>query len=132
MKKYTFIMMPGEVELTQIAASEKVAHKKAWDSLTDEQKNACAYLEFVDEAIVPRQDRFKDISLAAFKHAYYATSGETRGESFQEAYDEKFAELIIEKCAYVARQCYTVRGVDAEDVAQHIEATFKNKEAIHA
>jgi len=36
----------------------------------------------------------------------------------------KFAELLVQECAYTARQCYTVRGVDAEDVAQHIEATL--------
>ena len=40
---------------------------------------------------------------------------------------EKFAELLVAECAYIARQCYTVRAVDAEDVAQHIEETFKIK-----
>jgi hypothetical protein len=37
---------------------------------------------------------------------------------------ERFAELLIHECAYTARQCYTVRAVDAEDVARHIEETF--------
>lgn len=39
---------------------------------------------------------------------------------------EKFAELIIQECAYIARQCYTVRAVDAEYVAKHIEETFRS------
>lgn len=39
----------------------------------------------------------------------------------------KFAELIVHECAYTARQCRTVRGVDAEDVAQHIESTLLKK-----
>ena len=30
---------------------------------------------------------------------------------------KKFAELLIQECAYLARQCYLVRAVDAEDVA---------------
>ena len=37
---------------------------------------------------------------------------------------EEFAKLIVSECAYRARQCYTVRAVDAEDVAQHIEESF--------
>jgi len=39
---------------------------------------------------------------------------------------EKFAELIVQECAYIARQCYTVRAVEAEDVAKHIETTFRS------
>lgn len=39
---------------------------------------------------------------------------------------EKFAQLIIEECAYAARQCKSVRAVDAEDVAQHIEEWWKS------
>jgi hypothetical protein len=39
---------------------------------------------------------------------------------------EKFAELIVRECAYIARQCYTVRAVEAEDVAKHIEETFRS------
>lgn len=39
---------------------------------------------------------------------------------------EKFAQLIVQECAYVARQCYAVRAVDAEDVAKHIEETFRS------
>ena len=39
-------------------------------------------------------------------------------------YVGKVHELTIQECAYTARQCYTVRGVDAEDVAQHIENTL--------
>lgn len=42
----------------------------------------------------------------------------------QEEFAEKFAELLIHECAYTARQCYTVRAADAEDVARHIEETF--------
>jgi len=39
---------------------------------------------------------------------------------------KKFAELIVQECAYIARQCYTVRAVEAEDVAKHIETTFRS------
>jgi hypothetical protein len=39
---------------------------------------------------------------------------------------EKFAELIVRECVYIARQCYTVRAVEAEDVAKHIEETFRS------
>jgi hypothetical protein len=39
---------------------------------------------------------------------------------------KKFAELIVRECAYIARQCYTVRAVEAEDVAKHIEETFRS------
>jgi hypothetical protein len=38
---------------------------------------------------------------------------------------QKLVELVVAECAYRARQCYTVRAVDAEEVAQHIEGTFK-------
>jgi hypothetical protein len=41
---------------------------------------------------------------------------------------DKFAQLLVAECAYTARQCYTVRGVDAEDVALHIEATLGSKQ----
>lgn len=39
----------------------------------------------------------------------------------------KFAELIIAECAYMARQCKTVRAIDAEDVAQYIEESLGGK-----
>jgi hypothetical protein len=37
------------VELWIEAATERKAHKIAWDSLTPEQKDACGYLICVDE-----------------------------------------------------------------------------------
>lgn len=39
----------------------------------------------------------------------------------QETALKNFHNLVVEECAYIARQCYTVRAIDAEEVAQHIE-----------
>ena len=48
----------------------------------------------------------------------------TFSDELMDIYNKKFAELIVKECAYTARQCYTVRGADAEEVAQHIEKTL--------
>jgi hypothetical protein len=40
---------------------------------------------------------------------------------------ENFFHLVVDECAYTARQCYTVRAVDAEDVATHIKETLGTK-----
>jgi hypothetical protein len=48
-----FVFVDGDchidVEITVQAATEKEARKLAWSQLTDEQKDACGYLECVDE-----------------------------------------------------------------------------------
>ncbi len=40
---------------------------------------------------------------------------------------EKFLQLVVDECAYTARQCYYVDAIDAEDVAKHIEETLGSK-----
>ena len=58
--------------------------------------------------------------------AWNEQPAEVRSRIFDKIHQNqiRFANMIIEKCADTARQCYTVRAVDAEDVAQHIEKTL--------
>lgn len=49
MTTYTFVIDPSCEEFHVTASTEKEARKQVWDSLTDDQKNACACLECVDE-----------------------------------------------------------------------------------
>lgn len=49
MRTYIFVVDPSGKEITVKAASEKAAHRAAWESLTDDEKNAVACLECVDE-----------------------------------------------------------------------------------
>lgn len=46
---FTFVIDPTGEEIKVTAATEKEAHRKAWESMTDEQKNSCACLDCVDE-----------------------------------------------------------------------------------
>lgn len=49
MAKFVFVIDPTGEEVTATADTEKEAYRKAWEGLTDEQKNVCACLECVDE-----------------------------------------------------------------------------------
>jgi len=49
MRRFVFVIDPSGEEVSAIAASEKEAYRKAWESLSDVQQNACAGLECVDE-----------------------------------------------------------------------------------
>lgn len=49
MTKFTFIVMPWEIERTAIAETERQAHKAVWQSLTDEQRDNCECLDCVDQ-----------------------------------------------------------------------------------
>jgi hypothetical protein len=49
MRTYIFAVDPSGKEIAVKAASEKEAHLAAWNSLTDDEKNAAACLECVDE-----------------------------------------------------------------------------------
>jgi hypothetical protein len=49
MNIYTFVAEPSGVEFIAAAATEKEAHQKVWDSLTDAERDACECLEWVDE-----------------------------------------------------------------------------------
>lgn len=46
--QYIFVVEPFGFEVQVQAKSSKEAHKLAWESLTDEQKDNCEYLECVD------------------------------------------------------------------------------------
>jgi hypothetical protein len=48
-RTFVFVVDPSGKEITVTAASEKAAHRAAWESLTDDEKNATACLECVDE-----------------------------------------------------------------------------------
>ncbi len=70
-------------------------------------------------------ERIRELAVQAYKEAAaLGGQGVISMSSVREVQLEKFAKLLIHECAYTARQCYTVRGVDAEDVARHIEETF--------
>lgn len=49
MKIYTFALDPTGEEFTAVAETEREARQQVWNGLSDEQKNCCACLEFVDE-----------------------------------------------------------------------------------
>lgn len=48
MLKYTFVAIPLEKEVTLIAEDFKQAHKMAWLSLTDGERDVCECLDWVD------------------------------------------------------------------------------------
>lgn len=48
MNKYTYIVEPLGIEISAVAATQKEAHHKAFQSLTNEQQDACACLDWVD------------------------------------------------------------------------------------
>lgn len=49
MKKFTyFVEGIGGGEISVEAETPKEAHKKAWESLTDEQRDACIGLDWID------------------------------------------------------------------------------------
>ena len=64
----------------------------------------------------------KRIDELAKQATMYYSNGQER--SFDK---EKFARLIVEECAYHARQCPVVKAIHAEDVAQHIEKHLGRK-----
>jgi hypothetical protein len=66
-------------------------------------------------------ERIKELMDQATRSKYWNATTQVMTEDFDK---EMFAELIVRECAYIARQCYTVRAVEAEDVAKHIEETF--------
>jgi hypothetical protein len=49
MSKFTFYVEGVGIYVEAVAESEKLAHRAAWQSLTDEQKDAAACLDCVDE-----------------------------------------------------------------------------------
>ncbi len=49
MKKYTYSVEPWGFEVQSIAETQRDARKKAWESLTDDQKDNCEYLDWIDE-----------------------------------------------------------------------------------
>lgn len=49
MHKFIYYVEGCGIEVSVIAATQKEAHKVAWDMLTDEQKNAAACLDWVGE-----------------------------------------------------------------------------------
>jgi hypothetical protein len=49
MRKFTFYVEGVGSEVEVIAESECEAHQIAWGRLTDEERNACACLDCVDE-----------------------------------------------------------------------------------
>lgn len=52
MKKYTYTVEPWGFEVSVVAETQKEAHKKAWESLTDAQKDNCECLDWIDEEVV--------------------------------------------------------------------------------
>jgi hypothetical protein len=56
LKRYTFVpILSGGRELPSVvvdAATAREANDKVWATLTDEQKDACEYLDWVDTEII--------------------------------------------------------------------------------
>jgi hypothetical protein len=49
MKKFTFYVEGPEKEVAVIAENQKDAHKKVWESLTDDERNIAACIDWIDE-----------------------------------------------------------------------------------
>ncbi len=49
MSKFTFVTDPAEKEIVAYAATEKEAHRKAWEQLTDNEQDRLCVLDCVDE-----------------------------------------------------------------------------------
>jgi hypothetical protein len=48
MNKYVYYVEGCNIEVSAVATDQKTARKLAWESLTDEQKNAAACLDWID------------------------------------------------------------------------------------
>ena len=75
------------------------------------------------------KERMNELYIEAAEFAYKICEEEGRpgghaDHIWNTLFTGKLATLIVQECAYAARQCYTVRGADAEEVAQHIEKTL--------
>lgn len=62
MSKFTYYVDGLDIEVSAVAATQREAHKLAWASLTDEQKNAARCLEWIDTQPAPA---FELIEVAA-------------------------------------------------------------------
>ena len=49
MKEFIYYAEGPEKEITVAAATQKEAHKKAWESLTSEEQNITSCLDWIDE-----------------------------------------------------------------------------------
>ena len=49
MKKYTYSVEPWGFEVQVIAETQKEAHKRVWNSLTEPQQDNCECLDWIDE-----------------------------------------------------------------------------------
>ena len=88
MTKYTFIAEPFDKKIKVFAETEKDAHKKAFDSLSGNERDALEYLDLVEDDsddLVKMNEKFINL--------IYNTVGETCDSKLKCLTEGKFGSL---------------------------------------